>query len=58
MNTEEVIAVLMDAHVLILEDDEIIQRQCHRNLRFQEFEEIIHILVNPCVVVHGFDAFL
>ena len=58
MNTEKVIAVLVDAHVLIFEDDQIIQRQRHRNLRFQEFEEIIHILVNPCVVVHGFDAFL
>ena len=58
MNTEEVIAVLADAHVLILKDDEIIQRQCHRNLRFQEFKKIIDILANPCAVVHGFDAFL
>lgn len=58
MNTEKVIAVLVDAHVLILEDDQIIQRQRHRNLRFQEFEKIIYVLVNPSVVVHGFDAFL
>ena len=58
MNTEKVIAVLVDAHVLILEDDQIIQRQRHRNLRFQEFEKIVYVLVNPCVVVHGFDAFL